>query len=180
MLDMFVVVGIPCWPLHAGYSSPLSTHRHQYSQRRTARYISNGGYDRPCYKESHRRARRICEPGQDGSRRPVLSFVRQQIHATDNLALQHLFEDSQPTFFTASSINRYPSSLTPFANSRPQISAPKPFLMTLRDGVGLGAVTVLVIVIDMLKSILSKCESWCQPGERSRRPYAFLYPAGGR
>lgn len=91
MLDMFVVVGIPCWPLHAGYSSPLSTHRHQYSQRRTARYISNGGYDRPCYKESHRRARRICEPGQDGSRRPVLSFVRQQIHATDNLALQHLF-----------------------------------------------------------------------------------------
>lgn len=58
-----------------------------------------------------------------------------------------------PTFFTASSIKRYPLSVTPLAKFRPVISAPKPFLMTLSEEGGLCAVTVSVRVVDMMKQI---------------------------
>jgi hypothetical protein len=37
--------------------------------------------------------------------------------------------------------------------SRPVISAPNPFLITVSDGVGLPALTVSVMVVDMMKQI---------------------------
>lgn len=147
-----LIEDIPYSPRHGGCSSQQSSHRHQRSQRRTIRYISNGAHGRLCCRESRRQARRICEPAQGESHRPILSVELRQIHAADvvNTVLALMLSAGLPTFFIASSINIYPSSVTPLAKSRPVISAPNPFLMTFSEGVGAGAVTVSVIVVDMV------------------------------
>lgn len=58
------------------------------------------------------------------------------------------------TLIIASRIKWYASSVTPSAKSRPVISAPNPFLITVRVGFGelfgVVVVSVSVVVLDML------------------------------
>lgn len=58
------------------------------------------------------------------------------------------------TFVTASLIKWYASSVTPLAKSSPVTSAPNPFLITVRVGLGetsgVRAVSVSIVVLDMV------------------------------